>query len=144
MKKQFFMQIADPMIALLGYFKDLFGFTMVGTEIRSETKDIGKDGMTFFTAKIPKEEGFHSEYTEEEMKDIMQGYLENVILPNSQIPPYPAGEKIIEPLFIDRVVETGSFYIMDVIYINNRTSFRYVKNKKIGGKNNERAKQKVN
>ena len=60
----------------------------------------------------------------------MQEYMEICVLPASKIPPYLAGEELLESLYVDSIREKEGNYIIEVIYIDNATAFRYVKNSK--------------
>lgn len=126
--KEVYKSIIEAIEYLLFYYSNLFGFAVEKAKITCEKRDMGKHGMNYFIATIPKTK--ESEYTTQETKKIMQEYLEIFILPASQIPPYSAGGELLEALYIDSIREKKGNYIIEILFIGNETAFRYVKNAK--------------
>lgn len=126
--KELYQSIIEAIEYLLYYYSNLFGFAVEEAEVKAEHRDQGKHGMTYFVATVPKMK--ESEYTTQEMRRIMQEYMETCILPASQIKPYSVGQEIIEALYIDSVAEKQGDYKIDIVYVDNDTSFRLVKNAK--------------
>lgn len=126
--KSLYQQIKEAIEYLVFYYSNLFGFAEEKAEIKTEYRDQGKYSMTYFIVTIPKTK--ESEYTTQEMKNIMQEYLETCILPASKISPYSVGEELLESLYIDSIREKGKKYILEVLYIDNASAFRFVKNSK--------------
>lgn len=127
--KSLYQYITEAMDYSLQHYKDMFGFNMQKVKTKCEKRDIGKYGMIYFTVTVPKT-NISCTYTVQEMKNIMQEYLEICVLPASQIPPYSVGEEILESLYIDSIKDNHSNYIIEIIYIDDATAFRYVKNSK--------------
>lgn len=127
--KSLYQQIKQVIDYLLYYYKDMFGFNMQKVKIKYEQKNMGKCGITYFTVTVPKT-NISCTYTVQEMKQIMQEYMEICILPASQIPPYSVGEELLESLYIDSIREKGKKYILEIVYIDDVTAFRFVKNSK--------------
>ena len=127
--KEVYESIIEAIEYLLFYYSNLFGFAVEKADIKIEYRNQGKHGMTYFIATIPKTNN-PCAYTAQEMKLIMQEYMEICILPAGHIPPYSAGEELLESMYIDSIKENYNSYIIEIIYIDNATAFRYVKNVK--------------
>jgi hypothetical protein len=126
--KELYQSIIEAIDYMLFYYSNLFGFAVEKEKITCEKRDMGKHGITYFTATVPKTNS--CAYTVQEMRLIMQEYMEICVLPASKIPPYLAGEELLESLYVDSIREKEGNYIIEVIYIDNATAFRYVKNSK--------------
>ncbi len=127
--KKIFESLIEAIDYMFFYYSNLFGFAVEEADIKTEYRDQGKHGMTYFTVTVPKT-NIPCAYTVQEMKRIMQEYMETCILPASQIPPYSAGEELLESLYIDSLKENHNNYIIEILYIDNATAFRHVKNAK--------------
>lgn len=127
--KEVYESIIEVIKYLFFYYSNLFGFAVEKVDIKCKKKDMGKHGIVCFTATVPKT-NISCAYTVQEMKNIMKEYLEICVLPASQIPPYSVGEEILESLYIDSIKENLNSYIIEIIYIDDATAFRYVKNSK--------------
>lgn len=110
------------------YYSDLFGFATEEMNVETIQQPIGKQGITFFVAVVPKSK--NTIYTIQEIRQIMQEFMENRLLSESTIKPYATGKEIMEPLYINKITDTGKCYLINIVFIDNSTAFRYVKNQK--------------
>lgn len=127
--KKIFESLIEAIDYLLFFYSNLFGFAVEKADIKTEYRDQGKHGMTYFIVTVSKT-NIPCAYTVQEMKRIMQEYMEICILPASQIPLYSAGEELLESLYIDSLKENHNNFVIEILYIDNTTAFRYVKNRK--------------
>ncbi len=126
--KELYQSILEVIEYTFFYYSNLFGFAVEKADIKTEYRNQGKCGMTYFTATVPKTNS--CAYTVQEMKQIMQEYMETCILPASQIKPYSVGQELLEPLYVDSITEKDKHYSVEIVYVDNVTSFRFVKNAK--------------
>ena len=99
------------------------------TDIPSQISE--KEGITTLTFSFPKIIGEERGYTILEMQTILNDYLRIVLLPSQKyLRPYKNGRGIydmIEPLYVDSVIEDESNIYIDVIYITSPLEYSYVR-----------------
>lgn len=109
-------------------YADMLGFEapMDLFDMYSEIVHIGACSIIHVELMADMDEG---EYSNEEIREILNEYLNIVLMPESEIQPYSNGEEIVESLYLHSVrhdVEKGCMNL-DFLYINNEEAFRLYK-----------------
>lgn len=99
------------------------------TEIPTQISE--KKGITTLTFFFPKIIGEERGYTILKIQDILNDYLRIVLLPSQKyLQPYKNGHSIydiIEPLYVDSVIEDETYMYIEVVYITSPLEYSYVR-----------------
>lgn len=133
-----YLHILHVVWVLASYYTRLFGIDAGEEPAEMKTFLLEREGITFVRFKFPSCDVFtDKEYSFEEIREVMQQYLDYCILPSEKIlRPYLGGSTIydiVEPLYIDRVEETKGIWRIDIVYVDNPLAFQYVKRGKWKG-----------
>lgn len=133
-----FLLILYAVWKAVDYYQWLLAIDAGSNPTKLPAVHIERDGMTFFRFRFlpdnpPPRRKFDLEY----IKDLMQDYLNCCVLPDlKELRPYVGGpepEDVIEPIYIDHVEHRDGKYWIEVLYVDNRIAFEYVKRHKEKG-----------
>ena len=133
-KKEFlYYKIIYVLWRLATYYADIFCYAVPEDLFGMHTQLAHINGLTFIRIYLPTSRNLHSSYSADEMKEILQEYLNYVLMPESGISPYCGGNSvydIVESLYIDYAgidpcKKEGMLF--NVLYIDNKISFDYYK-----------------
>jgi len=128
-----YLQILSVIFNLTDYYSNIFTFDPYDnpTEMNTEIKE--QNGITKVRFSFRILRPFQNSYSTQDMRMIMQEYLEFCLLPESELRPYLGGTTqadLLPALYIETIFVTGSYMHMDVIYLDNPLAFRHVKESK--------------
>lgn len=131
-KKSFtYLKIVYTIFCAIEYFSEFLGIepgdcpTDVPVEILTKQ---GKVFLRFTFESLP----INKKKSVFEIADILQNYITYVIFPKLDLPPYCGGTSIYDivcPIFVDTVIEFENFCWIDILWINNQESFKYMRKK---------------
>lgn len=127
-----FLCILQTIYELFDYYAILFQLIIETSAIYMDASLHELDGMTIINVNIPITE-YEINYSESEMKDILNDYLSLCLLPSRKyLQPYAIGNsqyEIMESLYLDSITRKVNSYQFRFIYIDNPQAFQYVSNK---------------
>lgn len=126
-----YLYILYIIFQLIEYFGKLFKIDAGECPTDIPTQLYEKEGITTLTFSFPKIIGEQRGYTVLQIQTILNDYLRIVLLPSQKfLNPYKNGRSIydmIEPLYVDSVIEDESNIYLDVIYIMSPLEYSYVR-----------------
>ena len=126
-----YLHILYIIFQLVEYFGKLFKIDAGECPTDIPTQISEKEGITTLTFSFPKIIGEKRGYTVLAMQTILNDYLRIVLLPSQKyLQPLKNGRSIydiIEPLFIDSVIEDERNINLDVIYVTSPLEYSYVR-----------------
>lgn len=114
---------------LLTYYADIFGYNAPESAHKMRVKLFRSGTLTKIRVSVEQIMEFSSTYSVEEMRLIMNEYLE-LLLQDSPFPPFTAGKnvhEIVEPLYITILVNAQGYFDMDFLWVDNLDAYRIVK-----------------
>ncbi len=114
---------------LMVYYADYFGYDAADLAHDLYIKLFYDKTLTKIRVSVPRIQGFNTPYTVNDMRIIMNEYLQ-LLLQDSDLPPFAAGKnyyEIVEPLYITIIVTNGHYYDFDFLYVDNLDAYRTVK-----------------
>lgn len=123
-----FMQIVYAIWQLLSYYESYFCYTAPVTPMETEIELLYRAGTPFIQVTVPRVHCTKIPPDATQMREVLQQYLDYVILPETDIKPYAGGTTIydiIEPLRIDCITVMPEEILIHFVYICDPLSFRY-------------------
>lgn len=132
-RSHIFLHILYLIFNLAKYYGGLFTFDPFDNPTEIHSQIIEKEGITKLRFSFRKITPFQNLYSCNDMRSIMQEYMEFCLLPESQLTPYMMGTSradMLPALYIDLVFTDKSYIYMDVIFVDNPLAYRYVRDKR--------------
>lgn len=136
-----FLQMVYAIWQLFVYYEDFYGYIAPESPLDMNAKLLHRGGTAFIQVTIPRARFVDVAPDISQMKEIMQQYLDYVIMPETDIRPYAGGDSIydiVEPLRINYIVihpDNTDAFLVEFFYICDPLSFDYyrmiLQNKKI-------------
>lgn len=125
MKKKTFSRIITE---LLEVFERQLKFDLDRVQIKGFSRSIMGQKVKYYLIEVPKiEEGSAMLFMENKIREALQEWLENYILPQNHVLPYSLGEEELPKFYIEWVVNKVDTYIIYITLVDNDTAFEYVR-----------------
>lgn len=114
---------------LATYYADIFCFSAPSDPLDMNAQIINNGGVSYIKVTFPRIKPLVSSYSAEQQQDILQKYLNYVLLPGSDIAPYSGGDTVydlVEALYVAYAYyqPSDTDYIMwQIMYINDPISY---------------------